>query len=185
VTSPILRAPDENVNSPSLEQMVADDDRAALKAVSHRQWQNPLVAGPWPIPIPDTSPTVPANAMAHQYKISVRSNVARYSTDSQLSRRLSSNSIVSSLDSDHHSRLSIPRVGTADRVSIRSVSSMGSFHNEDGCVKKVRTPRRVSRCSTTVSESGSPAERPKEQCLARHQWQRRLADTAGIADILA
>ena len=165
VTSPILRAPDENMNSPSLEQMVADDDRAALKAVSHRQWQNPLVAGPRPVPIPDTSPTVPATAMAHQYKASVRSNAARYSNETQLSRRLSAASIVSSLDSDHHSRLSIPRVGTADRVSIRSVSSMGSFHNEDGRDKKVHTPRRVSRCSTTVSESGSPAERPKNSIL--------------------
>jgi hypothetical protein len=165
VTSPILRAPEESINSPSLEQMVADDDRAALKAVSHRQWQNPLVAGPRAIPIPDTSPTVPAAAMAHQYKISVRSNVARYSNDSQLSRQFSAASVISSLGSERRSRLSIPRVGTADRVSIRSVSSMGSFHNEDGCVKKVHTPRRVSRCSTTVSESGSPAERPKNSIL--------------------
>ena len=165
VTSPILRAPDENINSPSLEQMVADDDRAALKAVSYRRWQNPLVAGPRPIPIPDTSPTVPPTAMAHQYKVSVRSNVARYSNDSQLSRRLSAASVASSLNGEPHNRLSIPRIGTADRVSIRSVSSINSFHNEDGCVKKVDTPRRVSRCSTTVSESGSPAERPKNSVL--------------------
>ena len=165
VTSPILRAPDENINSPSLEQMVADDNRAALKAVSHRQWQNPLVAGPRPIPIPDTSPTVPANAMAHRYKASVRSNVARYSNDSQLSRRLSANSVASSLNGEPHNRLSIPRIGTADRVSIRSVSSIGSFHNEDGGIRKVHTPRRVSRCSTTVSESGSPAERPRNSVL--------------------
>lgn len=158
VTSPILRAPDVDLESPSLEQMVADDDSASLKQVSHRQWQNPLVAGPRPIP--DTSPTVPALTMAHRHKPSVRSNAARYSVDSQLSRQLSMTSVASSVDSEKHNRLSIPRLGTADRVSIRSVSSVGSFKNDSG-VKKITTPRRVSRCSTTVSENGSPAERPK------------------------
>ncbi|KAM0707430.1 hypothetical protein Q7P35_004075 [Cladosporium inversicolor] len=158
VTSPILRAPDVNSNSPSLEQIVADDDSASLKQVSHRQWQNPLVAGPRPIP--DTSPTVPALNMSHKHKPSVRSNVARYSVDSQLSRQLSTTSVASSLESEKRNRLSIPRLGTADRVSIRSVSSVGSFRNESG-VKKITTPRRASRCSTTVSESGSPAEKPK------------------------
>jgi hypothetical protein len=162
VTSPILRAPDLNSNSPSLEQIVADDDSASLKTVSHRQWQNPLVVGPRPIP--DTSPTVPALAMAHQHKSSVRSNVARYSADSQLSRHLSTTSVTSSLESEKHNRLSIPRLGTADRVSIRSVSSVGSFKHDSG-IRKVTTPRRVSRCSTTVSESGSPAERPKGSVL--------------------
>lgn len=162
VTSPILRAPDAILDSPSLEQMVADDDSASLKTVSHQKWQNPLVAGPRPIP--DTSPTVPASARLHQHKSSVRSNVARYSVDSQLSRELSMTSVASSLDNGRNNRLSIPRVGTADRVSIRSVSSVGSFKNESG-VKKVITPRRVSRCSTTVSENGSPAERQKTGVL--------------------
>lgn len=162
VTSPILRAPDVNANSPSLEQMVAADDNASLKTVSRRQWQNPLIAGPRPIP--DTSPTVPASAMAHQHKPSVRSNVARYSADSQPSRQLSTTSVASSIDSERHNRLSIPRLGTADRVSIRSVSSVGSLKNESG-IKNVTTPRRVSRCSTAVSENGSPAERPKGTVL--------------------
>jgi len=162
VTSPILRAPDVNSQSPSLEQIVADDDSASLKQVSHRQWQNPLVAGPRPIP--DTSPTVPALTMSHRHKPSVRSNVARYSVDSQLSRQLSTTSVASSTTSEKHNRLSIPRFGTADRVSIRSVSSVGSFKHDSG-VKKITTPRRVSRCSTTVSESGSPAEKPKGSVL--------------------
>jgi hypothetical protein len=103
VTNPILRAPDVCSNSPSLEQIVADDDSASLKTVSHRQWQNPLVAGPRPIP--DTSPTVPALATAHQHKPSVRSNIARYSADSQLSRQLSMTSVASSLESEKHNRL--------------------------------------------------------------------------------
>jgi hypothetical protein len=162
VTSPILRAPDVCSNSPSLEQIVANDDSASLKTVSHRQWQNPLVAGPRPIP--DTSPTVPSLAMAHQHKPSVRSNIARYSVDSQLSRQLSTTSVASSLESEKHNRLSIPRLGTADRISIRSVSSVGSLKNDSG-IRKVTTPRRVSRCSTTVSESGSPAERQKSSVL--------------------
>jgi hypothetical protein len=162
VTSPILRAPDVNSQSPSLEQIVADDDSASLKQVSHRQWQNPLVAGPRPIP--DTSPTVPALTMSHRHKPSVRSNVARYSVDSQLSRQLSTTSVASSTASEKHNRLSIPRFGTADRVSIRSVSSVGSFKHDSG-VKKITTPRRVSRCSTTVSENGSPAEKPKGSVL--------------------
>lgn len=162
VTSPILRGLDEGMNSPSLEQMVSEDDNASLKNVSQRQWRNPLVAAPRPIP--DTSPTVPATAMAHQHKPSIRSNIARYSTDSQLSRQLSVGSVASSLNSDKNNRLSIPRLGTADRVSIRSVSSVGSFTNDSG-IRKVATPRKVSRCSTTVSENGSPAERQKTGVL--------------------
>ncbi|KAM0723871.1 hypothetical protein Q7P37_000861 [Cladosporium fusiforme] len=162
VTSPILRGPDDSIPSPSLEQMVARDGRASLKIVSHRQWQNPLIAGPRPIP--DTSPTVPACAMGHRHRPSVRSNVARYSGESELSRQLSTTSFSSSLDNDRTNRLSIPRLGTADRISIRSVSSVNSFKSDSG-VKKVNTPRKVSRCSTTVSENGSPAERPKTGVL--------------------
>ncbi|KAL1589456.1 hypothetical protein WHR41_01595 [Cladosporium halotolerans] len=149
--------------SPSLEQMVAEDSDASLKTVSQRTWQNPLIAGPRPIP--DTSPTVPASAMGgHQRKPSIRSNIARYSAGSQLSRQLSTNSMASSLDESGNNRLSIPRLGTADRVSIRSVSSVTSLRS-DTAVKKIITPRKVSRCSTTVSENGSPAERQKINVL--------------------
>jgi hypothetical protein len=162
VTSPIVRPPDIASSSPSLEQIVADDEDASLKTVSHRQWQNPLIAGPRPVL--DTSPTVPAVAMSHYHKPSISSNVARYSADSRLVREVSTTSVASSLASEEHNRLFIPRLGTADRVGTRSVSSIGSFKHDSG-IKNVTTPRRISRCSTIVSENGSPAERQKSKVL--------------------
>ena len=171
VTSPLLRGPEEGqaIGSPSVEQLIAEDDNASLKTVSQRQWSDPRVVGSRRVV--DDSPTVPSSVtMGHT--ASVRSKVVRYSTDSQLSRHLSSASSSSSLENSNPNRLSIPKIGTADRMSISRISSTSSFKSEPG-IRKVITPRRVSR-APTVSESGSPAERKKVHVL------RDISGNAGL-----
>lgn len=159
VTSPILTMRDDGsqkIGSPSVEQLVADDDSAQLKAGRNRHWQNPLITGPRPmdeprlgsdpIPIPRT-------------RASIRSNIARYSNDSLTEHRISTAS-TASLDSTRN-RLSIPQIATADRVSISRVSSFNSLSGSTGGgVQKITTPRKPSRQSS-VSATGSPAERRK------------------------
>ena len=161
VTSPILgrNANSEVPNSPSLEEVIADDDSAQLRIGANKQWQNPLIAGPRPKP--GESQKTGSDAS----RSSICGNIARYSAESQVKQRLSTASTVSvaSIDS-RKNRLSIPQIATADRVSISRVSSTNSMKDCAG-VKKVVTPRKPSRGSTTVSVYGSPAERRKTSVL--------------------
>ncbi|KAK5694898.1 hypothetical protein LTR97_009489 [Elasticomyces elasticus] len=157
------------MGSPSVEDVVADDDSAQLKTVSNRQWQSPRVLGTMRADINNHSDA----QMGHQHHPSIQSNAARYSTFSH--NRLSIASSVSSMSDTTHAsnRLSIPQIGTADRVSISRVSSYGSLsaaggsHTSltTGAVQKiVTTPRKQNRTSS-VSAAGSPAERRKNSVL--------------------
>ncbi|KAK3069182.1 hypothetical protein LTR53_012690, partial [Teratosphaeriaceae sp. CCFEE 6253] len=164
------------VGSPRVEDVVADDESAQLKTVSNGRWQDPQMADPQR----QTESTAQERAahnhstgqVHHQQHPSIRSNTARYSAYSQ--HRLSTASTVSSIsDTTHTNRLSIPQIGTADRVSISRVSSYSSLHtaagagesqnslNTSAMHKIVTTPRRTSR----VSMTGSPAERRKTSVL--------------------
>ncbi|KAK3679710.1 hypothetical protein LTR78_000086 [Recurvomyces mirabilis] len=184
VISPILKVHenDRAISSPTVEQVIADDDSAQLKTVTNRQWQNPLITGPRPMEIPrvyeDT--TAGARERSHHHNASIHSNIARYST---LSYRQSSPSTISSLDNDDAlitNRLSIPRIATADRVSISRVSSYNSLSPSASCsapatsshvaahgaVQKITTPRKPVRTSgSSVSANGSPAEKRKPPVL--------------------
>ncbi|KAK0310083.1 hypothetical protein LTR01_004282 [Friedmanniomyces endolithicus] len=164
------------IGSPSVEDVVADDDSAQLKTVSNRQWQSPRTRHA------DHSneinlignATGSSTRPGHQHHPSIRSNAARYSTSSH--HRLSTTSTVSSFSETNitmSNRLSIPQIGTADRVSISRVSSYGSLRNAEGshtssitgAVQKiVTTPRKPNRTSS-VSAAGSPAERRKTSVL--------------------
>ena len=159
VKSPILKVPEQNkpLRSPNVEEVVAEDDSASLKTVAKKQWQNPLITGPRPRAAPST--TRDADGLISQ--VSIRSDIARYSVESQASHRLSSVSTASS--ERNHNRLSIPQIGTADRVSISRASSNHSFHSISG-VQKITTPRKPAR-KTSVSAFGSPAERKKTSIL--------------------
>ncbi|KAK0264732.1 hypothetical protein B0A54_07730 [Friedmanniomyces endolithicus] len=164
------------IGSPSVDDVVADDDSAQLKTVSNRQWQSPRTRHA------DHSneinlignATGSSTRPGHQHHPSIRSNAARYSTSSH--HRLSTTSTVSSFSETNitmSNRLSIPQIGTADRVSISRVSSYGSLRNAEGshtssitgAVQKiVTTPRKPNRTSS-VSAAGSPAERRKTSVL--------------------
>ena len=146
VTSPILKLheQDKAASSPSLEQLVAEDDSASLKTVSKKQWQNPLAA----------------DREGSKSHASIRSNTACYSNDSLTKRRLSSISTASS-DSNRR-RTSIAQIGQADQISISRVSSDNSL-NSYSSVRKITTPRKATR--TSVSANGSPAERRKTGVL--------------------
>ncbi|KAK0947743.1 hypothetical protein LTR29_001000 [Friedmanniomyces endolithicus] len=164
------------IGSPSVEDVVADDESAQLKTVSNRQWQSPRTRhadhsnGIDLIGNATGSSTRPG----HQHHPSIRSSAARYSTSSH--NRLSTTSTVSSVSETNitmGNRLSIPQIGTADRVSISRVSSYGSLRNAEGshtssitgAVQKIiTTPRKPSRTSS-VSAAGSPAERRKTSVL--------------------
>ena len=154
ITSPILKLneQDKAIGSPTVEQLVAEDDSASLKTVSKRQWQKPLVA---------RSRQASAGANREGAKsASIRSNIAHYSMESAYSRRQSSASIESS--NGQPSRRSTAHVGTADQISISRVSSENSLNSYTN-LKKVTTPRKVTR--TSVSVYGSPAERRKTSVL--------------------
>lgn len=160
VTSPILKMKDRSLplGSPSVEEVVADDDTASLKTVSQRQWSSPTLGA---LAASDGVPPVP-NTVPLTARHSIRSNIARYSIHSSGSNRLSSTSTGSA--DDRHNRLSIPQIGTADRVSISRVSSASSLDSMTGSgVRKITTRRRTSRMS--VSANGSPAERKKASVL--------------------
>ena len=160
VTSPLLKMheQDKTRGSPSVEELVADDDDASLKNVSKKQWQNPLITGPRPIAAPISKDDDP-NGLKSQ--ASIRSNIARYSVESQSSHRLSTSSTASSFS--QRNRLSISRIGLADQVWISRVSSNNSL-GSCSSVRKVTTPRKASRVSS-VSASGSPAQRRKTTVL--------------------
>ena len=153
VTSPVLKLheQDKAVSSPSLEQLVAEDDSASLKTVATKQWQKPLVAGP------GLRGNDREGVKSHA---SIRSNIARYSSDSLLQHRLSSVSAASSNSS--RCRVSIIHTGQADQISISRVSAENSL-NSYCSVRKVTTPRKGTR--TSVSAYGSPAERKKTGIL--------------------
>jgi len=161
VTSPILKLHEDGdeIKSPSVEDMVAQDDGAQLKTVVNRQWQNPLITGPRSM---DPSKDGTSDPMPSRTHASVRSKVAHYSADSQWSHRLSTAS-TESMDS-RKNRLSVPQLATADRVSISRVSSSESLTGA-AKVQKVITPRRSSRQSN-VSITGSPGAR-KKTCVLR------------------
>lgn len=162
VSSPILIHKErKSASSPSVEDVVADDDSAQLKTVLNRQWQNPLITGPRPM-----APRLDSDPLPAKSRSSIRSNTAHYSTESLASRRHSSCSISSSI-SEPQDRLAIPQLATADRISISRVSSSNSLSSSGrgigNGVRKVSTPRKTSR--TSVSVYGSPAERRKTSVL--------------------
>ncbi|CAK4017235.1 Hypothetical predicted protein [Lecanosticta acicola] len=159
ITSPILARTDDQglLSTPTLEDVVADDENAALKNVTNRQWQRPRVAGPR---------AGSSNSMrVEKSRASVRANIVRFSSESLLSRQLSTASTASS-DSGRNG-LSVPHIATADSISIRRVSSSNSLRDSGSAVKKITTPtRRPSRRRvSSVSHSGSPAERKRNNVL--------------------
>ncbi|KAK5137785.1 hypothetical protein LTR08_007357 [Meristemomyces frigidus] len=168
VTSPILTFRDKEAKqtgSPSVEQLIADEDGAQLKSVMNRQWQNPLITGPRPMDASPLVQTVEATVLPRNHA-SIRSNIARYSSDSLDSHRISA--ALSTISSDSgRNRLSIPQIATADRMSISRVSSYNSLRGAPGSasVQKITTPRKASRKSS-VSAGGSPAERRRISTLA-------------------
>lgn len=160
VTSPILTMRDDEskqIGSPSIEQLLEDDDTAQLKNVVNRQWQTPLNTGPRPMDMPHSG--IESSAPLPRNHASIRSNIARYSNDSLDDRHVS---LISTMSTDSgRNRLSIPQLATADRVSISRVSSYNSLNSAaGGAVQKITTPRKPSRQSS-VSANGSPAERRK------------------------
>ncbi|KAF2483654.1 hypothetical protein BDY17DRAFT_310619 [Neohortaea acidophila] len=94
------------------------------------------------------------SSQAHGQLSSIRNNMARYSAGSLASQRFSSGSLTAD---GQQRRVSSAEIGTADQVSISRVSSSNSLASSS--VRKVITPRKHNR--TSVSASGSPAERKK------------------------
>ncbi|KAI7318070.1 hypothetical protein KC326_g3741 [Hortaea werneckii] len=160
VASPILALRDDGgktMASPSVEQMVAEDESAELKSVVNRQWQDPRAIRPQPVEA--SLPQVHASTLPRTHA-SIRSNIAQYNSGESLVHRSFSTSSTASAESTRN-RLSIPQIGTADRMSISRLSSFNSLHGSTGNgVQKVMTPRKACRQSS-VSASGSPAERRK------------------------
>ncbi|KAK5164488.1 uncharacterized protein LTR77_009694 [Saxophila tyrrhenica] len=153
VSSPILTMhnQDQQPASPTVADVIADDDSASLKNVATKQWQAPQNAM--------ALPSVLCRDMSKS-KASIRSNMARYSIETLSTSRLSTTSEDSTKTKIN--RLSIPKIATADQISISRVSSSNSLSSGSG-VKKVVTPRKARR--TSVSASGSPAERRKTSVL--------------------
>ncbi|KAF2172744.1 hypothetical protein M409DRAFT_16707 [Zasmidium cellare ATCC 36951] len=165
VTSPILKmhGTDMPAASPTVEEVVAGDDRAALKSVLNRQWQNPNITGP--------RPNASLSNMKHDRTHSSIKGSIRYDSESALSHRLSIGSTSSggSRAENRLSVLSIPQIATADRVSISRVSSSNSLLDggSAGRIQKIETPpRRKSHRQSLVSASGSPAARDKRRSSA-------------------
>ncbi|KAK5107143.1 hypothetical protein LTR62_001701 [Meristemomyces frigidus] len=173
VTSPILQIHEDKLGSPTVEQMVADDDSAQLKTVTNRQWQNPLITGPRPMEI-QIHEDLPTDTAEGAHRRSIHSNTARYSKSSNRPLSISTtSSLMDENDTLTTNRLSIPQIATADRVSISRVSSYNSLDvqaiaatttghiNHHGAIQKIITPRKPARHS--VSATGSPAERRKSK----------------------
>lgn len=158
VTSPILSRNDDKdaLHSPTLEDVVAEDEHASLKAVSNRHWSNPRVNGPRP------NVSVPTSKV--QKSGSVRGSIIRFSSDSLLTRNPSSGS-TSSQDSIRKKRLSVAQLGTANSISMSRVSSTNSLHGSVGGVQKIITPTRKNKRQSSVSANGSPAERKRVSVL--------------------
>ncbi|KAK4622160.1 hypothetical protein CLAFUW4_06877 [Fulvia fulva] len=161
VTSPILarKDSDQPLSSPTVEELVAESDDAALKTVSNGQWQQPRPRGPARI-----STNTNMAMQTERSRASVKANLVRSSTDSAFINRESTSSF-SSTDSMDRNRLSIPIVATADRVSISRVSSSNSLTGVGG-VQKIVTPRKTRRPSS-VSAQGSPAEKNRRSAILK------------------
>ncbi|KAH9831101.1 hypothetical protein Tdes44962_MAKER02179 [Teratosphaeria destructans] len=177
ITSPILTLRDDchkqlglPLPSPTVEQVVAEDEGAQLKSVTvmNRQWQNPRIIGPRPTDEPRLDESKSALALVRprleRNPASVRSDMATYSTTSDLlEQRLSAASVDSEDSQRRMNRLSVPQIGTAARLSVSRVASSNSIPgvSNAGVQKvKVTTPRNSPRHS--VSADGSPAERDKK-----------------------
>ena len=158
VTSPILQMHEQNktLASPSVEEIVAADGSASLKAVAHKQWQMPRGGKARSM----STSSDKENREGAMPRTSIRGNIARYSAESTASHRLSTASTASS--DSRCRRLSIPQIGTADQVSMSRVCSNTSLNSRNG-VQKITTPRKSMRSS--VSAYGSPAERKKTGVL--------------------
>lgn len=158
VTSPILtRSNDDGaLHSPTLEDVVAGDGHASLKAVSNRKWQNPRITGP--------RPTTSNSTSKIQKNGSVHGSIIRFSSESALTRKLSSGS-TSSEGSIRKRRISVAQLGTASSIIVSRVSSSNSLHGSVGGVQKVSTPPRKIKRQSSVSASGSPAERRRAGVL--------------------
>lgn len=157
VATPILMIPeqDEASKSPSLEELVAQDDSASLQTVTTNKWQNPLITGPRQV----TSSPSKARSEKLRNHTSIRGNIARYSAESVVSNRMSSVSAAST--ASLQDRFSLAQIGLADQISISRVSSENSLQSLG--LRKVTTPRKMRR--TSVSENGSPAERKRPGIL--------------------
>lgn len=158
-TSPVLTRDDndnEALRSPTLEDVVAKDEHALLKTVPNCQWQTPRISGPRPNTSISTSKI--------QKSSSVRGSIIRFSSDSRLRRKLSSAS-TDSEGSSRRQRLSIAQIGTANSIMMSRVSSSNSLTGSFGGVQKVSTPPRKVKRQTSVSASGSPAERQRGSAL--------------------
>ncbi|KAK4501961.1 hypothetical protein PRZ48_007771 [Zasmidium cellare] len=174
VTSPFLKmhSNDLPAASPTVEEVVAGDDRAELKSVLNRQWQNPNITGSRP------NASLP-NLKRDKTRSSIKGSI-RYDSESALSNRFSIAS-TSSGSSRAENRLSIPQIATADRVSISRVSSSNSLLDggSAGRVQKIETPpRRKSHRQSFVSASGSPAARDKKRSSALRDMSSNITGPA-------
>lgn len=94
-------------------------------------------------------------------------NTSNLASNSELGKRDSVSSLTPSLD-EAGNRLSLPKIATADRMSISRVSSVGSFAS-DASLRITSTPRITSisrpKSGTRVSMTGSPDQRRKSSTL--------------------
>lgn len=159
VTSPILTRgnDDEALHSPTLEDVVAEDEHASLKIGANRQWDNPRVSGPRPNTSSSTSKVQKPGG-------SFRGSIIRFSSDSMLTRTLSIGS-TGSEGSIRKKRMSIAQIGTANSIVMSRVSSTNSLAGSVGGVQKVITPTRKTKRQNSVSANGSPAERKRAGVL--------------------
>ena len=150
ISSPIVKVahPDDPV-PPSIEDVVAQDATASLKTVlrSSRSTASTRRARP------DDGKYRPSTIRMVS-NTSIKSNIAQYSVADTPATNDRSSSFGSTSSTDvHPNRLSIPKIGTADRVSISPASPKGSLRSRS-TVRKITTPRRLSKIS--VSANGSP-----------------------------
>ncbi|GAB7342990.1 hypothetical protein MBLNU457_g1088t1 [Dothideomycetes sp. NU457] len=96
-----------------------------------------------------------------------RQNTLSLESRSENGKRDSVSSLTPSLD-EAGNRLSLPRIATADRVSISRVSSVGSFAS-DASLRITSTPKLTNtsrpKSGTRVSITGSPDQRRKSSNL--------------------
>ena len=147
VVSPILERRDveQPLQSPTVEELVEDNENAELRTVANRQWRNPRSSGPRPS----------SSMRVEKSRASVRAKIVRSSTDSALTQhwRNDSSSSTGSLKVNEN-RLSIPQICSAEAVSLSRVSSSNSLLGP-GSVTKVMTPARRISSSNSLLGSGS------------------------------
>lgn len=173
ITSPILKMhEDKPASSPTVEDVVAEDDSATLKAGSNRRMLSQLdedVRGNRQAAAGAASAAGFTQTIGRQ--TSVCANVVSWSNESS---RLSGFSVGSENEDplSASDRLFIPQIAIADKVSISRVSSYNSLssttasahRSPHGGVQKISTPHRKCR-PPSVSATGSPAERSKTSVL--------------------